>query len=420
MKNILLIGSGGREHAISLKLIESKNVNKLYVIPGNPGISKIAECYDIDILDNSKLLDFAKEKNIDLVVVGPEGPLANGIVDFFQDHKIQIFGPNKQAAMFEASKSFSKNFMIRYNIPTGFFKEFINFKDAKNYIEEKGMPIVIKADGLAAGKGVLVAFNKEDAIDFARDCLENKLFGESSSKIIVEEFLDGEEGSYLLFLDSKSYIPMVHSQDHKQIFDGDKGPNTGGMGAYSPANVFKDNEEELREIVNNFLRGIEIENIDYKGVLYIGLIKTKDGLKVLEFNCRFGDPETQVILPRMKSDLIEIIECVINENLSKIKIEWAEESCACVVLSSKGYPGKYVAGKMITGLDRVTKSQVIHAGTKEKDGFLVTNGGRVLNVVATGSNLKEAIDKIYADISKIYFEGIYYRKDIGYKGLNNN
>lgn len=416
-KNVLIIGSGGREHSIAMKVFESSNVKKIFAIPGNPGIAKIAECYDIDINNNQALVDFAIKYNIDLTIVGPEVPLANGIVDDFKKNHLRIFGPNKKAAKFESSKIFSKNFMKKYNLPTAEFEIFTNYDDAKTYLENKEMPIVIKADGLAAGKGVCVAQNLEEALIFAKDCLENNKFGDASSKIIIEEFLEGEEASYLMFIDSNVYKPMVISQDHKQIYENDKGPNTGGMGAYSPANILKDNKDELKLIMDNFFKGIKEEKIFYSGVLYIGFIKTKNGLKVLEFNCRFGDPETQVILPRLKTDFIEIIEAVIDKKLNEIEIHWNEEICATVVLASEGYPNKYEKGFEITGLDKIKNCYVIHAGTKIKNNILVTNGGRVLNIVGKGNNLKETLEKIYKEIKKINFKGMYFRKDIGFKRL---
>ena len=419
-QNILLIGSGGREHAIALKIAESDKLNNFYAIPGNPGISKVAICNtDIDIMDNDAVTKFAQENNIDLVIVGPENPLANGVVDELSRVGIKAFGPNAQAAQFEGSKSFSRKFMKKYNLPTVEFKEFTCFDGVTEYIEEKGAPIVIKADGLAAGKGVCVAQTNEEAIEFARDCLDNSKFGESSAKIIIEECLFGEEGSYLVFIDSKTFKPMSYSQDHKPIFEGGKGANTGGMGAYSPAPILEGYEDELEnEIINKFLQGTKEEGIEYKGVLYVGVIKTETGIKIIEFNCRFGDPETQVILPRMKSDLLEVMNAVADGTLEGINLEWYDNQCMSVVLSSAGYPGSYETGKEITGLESITDCQVIHAGTKEIDDKLVTSGGRVLNIVGTGSTLKEASDKVYADVEKINFEGSYFRRDIGKKELD--
>jgi phosphoribosylamine--glycine ligase len=417
-KNILLIGSGGREHALAIKISQSQNLGNFYAIPGNPGIKEFAECTDIDLSDNDALVKFAKEKDIDLTVVGPEVPLANGIADIFEDNGLKIFGPRKKAAQFEASKTFAKKFMKKYNIPSGEYEEFTDYEKAKNYIKEKGVPIVIKADGLAAGKGVCVAKDMDEALSFAKECLQENKFGEASSKIIVEEFLEGEEASYHLFVDGSSYKPMVYSQDHKQVFDDDKGPNTGGMGAYSSAPILEGQEKELEEkFVKPFMKGIKEDDVDFRGVLYIGLMKTKDGLKVLEYNCRFGDPETQVILPRLETDLITTMLAVSEGKLDQLELEWNDNYCVCIVGASKGYPEKYEKGKKITGLDKTSDVSIIHAGTKEDGEDILTNGGRVLNIVSSSPNLKQAIDKAYQEIEKIGFEGMHYRKDIGKKAL---
>jgi phosphoribosylamine--glycine ligase len=417
--NVLLIGSGGREHALALKIIESRMLNRLFAIPGNPGIEEVAECHKLDIMDNEALVDFAKEKKIDLVIVGPEDPLSNGIVDAFELNGIRAFGPNKTAAQFEGSKVFARRFMRKYGLPSVEFREFDDFEKAMEYIKEKGAPIVVKADGLAAGKGAFVANSEEEAINFAKECLLNNKFGKASSKIIVEECLVGEEASYLVFMDSKTFKPMVISQDHKPIFEGDKGKNTGGMGAYSPAPILDGYENELEEkIIKPFLKGIKQEGIDYKGVLYVGLMKTNKGLKILEFNCRFGDPETQVILPRLKTDILEVMNAVIDKKLSSIKLDWSDEHCVAVVLASGGYPGSYEKGKEITGLENVEGVCIIQAGTKKENGKVYTNGGRVLNIVALGPTLGQAVDKAYSNIPKINFEGIYFRKDIAKKELD--
>jgi phosphoribosylamine--glycine ligase len=417
--NVLIIGSGGREHSFALKLNESKHLNQLFAIPGNPGISKIAKCEKVDINNNEKVVTFAKENNIGLVVIGPENPLANGLTDALENEGIRVFGPNKSAARFEASKGFARNFMKKYNLPSPEFAEFSDFEEAKKYIEEKGAPIVIKADGLAAGKGVFVSPTVEEAIEFTNGCLLDNKFGSASSRVVIEECMFGEEGSYLVFLDSNTYKPMPYSQDHKPIFNGDKGPNTGGMGAYSPAPILDGHEKELDEkIMQPFIKGIKAEGIDYKGVLYVGLMKTKDGLKIVEFNCRFGDPETQVILPRLESDLIEVFNAVIDRKLEQTEIKWKNNHCVSLVISSKGYPGKYETGTPINGLEDATEAQVIHAGTKEEDGIIKTNGGRVLNIVTTGDTLLEAIDLAYSQIKKVDFEGMFYRTDIGKKELD--
>ena len=417
--NVLIIGSGGREHALALKVAESRLLDKLFAIPGNPGIGKVAECHKLDIMDNAAMINFAKEKNIDLVIIGPEVPLVNGLADELEKNNIKAFGPNKIAAQFEGSKAFSRNFMKKYNLPSVEFQEFTNAEEAEKYIIEKGAPIVIKADGLAAGKGVLVAKTAGEAVSFARDCLENNKFGDASSKVVVEECLVGEEASYLVFMDSITFKPMVYSQDHKPIFENDEGPNTGGMGAYSPAPILDGLESEMEEkIIKPFLNGIKKEGIEYKGVLYVGLMKTKEGLKILEFNCRFGDPETQVILPRLKTDILEVMLAVVNKTLSSTNIEWSPEHCVSVVLASGGYPGAYEKGKLITGLEDVQDAQIIHAGTRKEDNNILTNGGRVLNIVCLGENLKEAVDKAYSTINKINFEDMFFRRDIAKKELD--
>ncbi len=416
--NVLIIGSGGREHALALKIAESRLLDKLFAIPGNPGIADVAECHTRNILDNAAIINFAKEKDIGLVIIGPEAPLVNGLADELEKNGIKAFGPNKIAAQFEGSKAFARNFMKKYNLPSVEFQEFTNFKEAEKYIQEKGAPIVIKADGLAAGKGVLVAKTAEEAVNFIKDCLENNKFGEASSKVVVEECLVGEEASYLVFMDSITFKPMVYSQDHKPIFENDKGPNTGGMGAYSPAPILDGLETEMEEkIIKPFLNGIKQEGMEYKGVLYVGLMKTKDGLKILEFNCRFGDPETQVILPRLKTDILEVLLAVVNKTLSSMNIEWLPDHCVSVVLASGGYPGSYEKGKLITGLDTVQGAQVIHAGTRKEDNNILTNGGRVLNIVCLGKNLKEAVDKAYSTINGINFDGMFFRRDIAKKEL---
>ncbi len=419
MMNVLIIGSGGREHALALKIVESSKLKKLFAVPGNPGIAELGECHELNFNDFDTIIQFAKDKEIDMVVVGPEDPLANGLVDALEEHNIRTFGPNKNAAQFEASKGFARRFMKKYDLPSVAFEEFNDLEKAKDYIFEQSTPIVVKADGLAAGKGVLVAEDHDSAIQFAKDCLEQNKFGEASSRIIVEECLFGEEASYLVFMDSNTFQPMVISQDHKQIFEGDKGPNTGGMGTYSLATVLEGIEKEVEEnILNKFLKGIQKEGIEYKGVLYVGLMKTKNGPKILEFNCRFGDPETQVILPRMKTDILDVFTAVVDQKLNELNIEWKDDHCTCVVLASEGYPGHYEKGKEITGLNTVNDVQIIHAGTKSSSEKILTNGGRVLNVVALGKDLKEATQKVYAELKKVSFEGAYYRNDIGKKELD--
>jgi len=416
---VLIIGKGGREHALALKVAESRLLDRLFAIPGNPGIAEVAECHDLDIMDNKSIVKFAKEKKIGLVIVGPEDPLCNGMADELEKNGIRVFGPNKTAAQFEGSKSFARKFMKKYGLPSIEFEEFTDFEKAKKNIQKIGAPIVVKADGLAAGKGVFVAKTEEEAIKFARECLEYNKFGKASSKVIIEECLFGEEASYLVFIGGENFKPMVYSQDHKPIYEGDKGGNTGGMGAYSPAPILDGLEQEMEEkIIKRFFEGIKKEGIEYKGVLYVGLMKTKKGLKILEFNCRFGDPETQVILPRLKTDILEVMNAVIDKKLGETEVKWSDKHCVSVVLASGGYPGSYEKGKVITGLEKVEGAQVIHAGTKEEKGRILTNGGRVLNVVCLGRTLKEAVDSAYSNISKINFDGIYFRRDIAKKELD--
>ncbi len=418
--NVLIIGGGGREHALALKVAESPKLNKLYAIPGNPGIAQLGTCSTLDIMDNDTVVNFAKDKKIDMAIVGPEAPLVNGLADALEEAGIPSFGPKQSGARFEGSKAFSRQFMKKYGLPSVKFEEFSDYEKAAAYIKEQGAPIVVKADGLAAGKGVLVAETVDEALVFAKECLEGGKFKEAGASIVVEECLVGEEGSYMVFTDGKSFKPMVYSQDHKQVYEGDKGPNTGGMGAYSPAPILEGHEDELEELMEKFLKGIEAEGIDYKGVLYVGLMKTKDGLKILEFNVRFGDPEAQVLLPRMQNDLLDVIDAVNNEQLAQVELKPRDEHCMCIVLASGGYPGSYGKGKEIQGLDNVDGVHVIHAGTKENGGAIVTNGGRVLNVVAMGSTLQEAADKAYAEAAKISFDQMYLRKDIGWKELERN
>ncbi len=417
--NVMIVGSGGREHAIALKVTESDRLNKLYAVPGNPGIGQVACCHDIDQNDNEALVKFAKEKKIDLAIIGPEAPLVNGAADELEKAGIRVFGPNKKASQFEGSKAFARRFMKKYNLPTVEFDEFTDFEKAKAYIEKQGAPIVVKADGLAAGKGVLVANTVEEAVKFAEECLKANKFGDASSSIVVEECLVGEEGSYLVFVDSETFKPMVYSQDHKPIYEGDKGPNTGGMGAYSPAPILDGLEKEMEEkIIKPFIAGTKAEGIEYKGVLYVGLMKTKDGLKILEFNCRFGDPETQVILPRLNNDILDVMNAVIDKKLGAMKLDWSEKHCVSIVLASGGYPGSYEKGKEIKGLDNISGAQVIHAGTKKDNGKILTNGGRVLNVITLGSTLKDAVDTAYTKINDINFDGMFFRKDIAKKELD--
>ncbi len=419
---VLVIGSGGREHTLAWKILQSKKVDKLFCAPGNGGMKEIAELVNIKVDDINGLLKFAKEKKIDLTVVGPEVSLVKGIVDRFTQEGLRIFGPIKELAMLEGSKVFSKNMMKKFNLPTADFEVFDNPDKAKGYLKKKGTPIVVKADGLAAGKGVIVAKSVKEAEEAIEDMLVKKVFGSAGEKIILEDCLEGEEVSILIFSDGKNIAPLVSSQDHKRIFDNDKGPNTGGMGAYSPAPVVS--EKIFNDIINNIFKplinGFSKEGRFYKGVLYGGFMMTKNGPMLLEFNVRFGDPETQAIIPRLKSDLIDVINACIDGDIDKINLEWDERACVCTVLASKGYPGPYEKNKEIHGLDKVKNMKdalVFHAGTVCENGKIFTYGGRVLGVVGLGNDVKLAKDTAYEAIDKIKFDGVYYRMDISDKAI---
>ncbi len=427
---VLVVGSGGREHALVWKIAQSKLVSKIFCAPGNGGISQQAECIDIKADDVAGLLDFARKEKIDFTIVGPEAALAAGIVDEFRKYKLRIFGPEKKAAQLEASKIFAKQLMAKYDVPTADFKIFDNAQEAKKYIETKGVPCVIKADGLASGKGVVVANSVDEALASVDSIMQRRILGDAGSRIIIEDCLEGQEASILVLADSKEIIPLASSQDHKRVFDNDQGPNTGGMGAYSPAPIVTPQlfKEILEKIVCRTLDGLAREGIDYRGILYAGVMLTKEGPKVLEYNARFGDPETQAILPRLKSDLLEAMLAASEAGLSKILktggLGWHNHSCVCVVCAAGGYPGEYEKGKEIFGLDEAGNLQdviVFHAGTKlqEANGKsqIVTNGGRVLGVTGLGVDIKQAINKTYQAVEKIHFEGMHYRRDIGYRAL---
>jgi len=422
--NVLVIGGGGREHALVWKISQSPKVSKVFCAPGNAGIAEIAECLPIDPMDTEALLAAAVENKIDLTVVGPEAPLVAGVVDIFEAAGQRVFGPCRAAALLEGSKVFAKTFMARHRIPTASFEVFENADEAKSYIENSLEACVVKADGLAAGKGVIVAGSKEEALAAVDEIMVNKAFGSAGDRIVVEELLEGEEVSILAFTDGKTIVPMVSSQDHKRAFDGDKGPNTGGMGAYSPAPVYTDeiHRTVLQHILEPVIAGMASEGVPYKGVLYAGLMITEEGPKVLEFNVRFGDPETQPVLFRLESDFVDIILAVVEEKLDAVDILWSDKPSVCVVLASGGYPGNYEKGRPIDGLDEVNGEEVMvfHAGTKLEHGKIVTSGGRVLGVTATGSSLKNAIDKAYESVAKIKFDNMFYRRDIGYKALERS
>ena len=415
---ILIVGSGGREHALVWKISQSKRVNKIFAAPGNPGMSSLAECVDIKPSNIIELADFAQEQKIDLTVVGPEQPLALGIVDEFNGRNLKIFGPTQKAAMIETSKSFAKEFMHKNNIPTPAFKTFNSATDALDYFRSASFPLVLKADGLAAGKGVYICHKKEEAEDGIKEIMLDGKFGKAGEKVVVEEFLVGQEMSFMVVCDGKRVIPLASAMDYKKALDNDKGPNTGGMGAISPApQITKDLFNTImKSIIEPTVAGLKFENKKYKGIMYAGLMITREGPKVLEFNARFGDPETQVVLMRLKSDLVDILEGSADENLFDVSADWDKNVSGCVVLAAKGYPGKYDKGQKIQGLERakVMGLEVFHAGTAQVKDSLVTSGGRVLNVCASAPTLKEAMDKIYDGISFIAFDDMIFRRDIGW------
>jgi len=417
---VLVVGGGGREHTIVWKLAQSSKIDKLYCAPGNAGISELAECVNIGATEIEKLVEFAKSENIDLTVVGMDDPLVMGIVDAFENENLRVFGPRKNAAIIEGSKSFAKDLMKKYNIPTAKYEVFDNYETALNYLKSQNMPIVIKADGLALGKGVLICDTLNQAQDALKEIMIDKKFGLSGNKVVIEEFLTGQEVSILSFCDGKTVMPMVSAQDHKRALDGDKGLNTGGMGTFSPSRIYtKEIEKECIEtIFKPTVDAMNKEGRTFKGVLYFGLMLTDKGMKVIEYNARFGDPETQVILPRLKTDLLEIFEACIDGNLDKLKIEWESNAAVCVMLASGGYPQSYTKGYEIKGIDKLkSKNNIIvfHSGTAKVDNKIVTNGGRVLGITALGNNLDEAIKSAYEAVELVDFDKKHFRKDIGIK-----
>ena len=412
---ILVVGGGGREHAICWKLSKEANVDKIYCAPGNAGISNVAQCIDIQDSDIENLLKFSKENKIDLTIVGPEIPLVAGIVDKFEKEGLKIFGPNKKCAQLEGSKAFSKDFMIRHNLPTAKYKEYTDLDEAISEIDSFGYPVVIKADGLAAGKGVVISENREDAITTLKEMMSDKKFGNAGDKIVVEEFLTGIETSILAFVDNDTIVPMVSSKDHKKVFEGETGLNTGGMGTFSPSEIYTEKlaKEVQEKILDKTLEGFKKDNLNYKGILFVGLMITEDGPKILEYNVRFGDPETQSVLFRLDTDLNKIISEILNNNLKNIEINYSKEESICVMLTSGGYPENYEKGKVISGLENLDSDIVVfHSGTKFDNENIVTNGGRVIGITAKGKTVKEAAQKVYENIKKINFEKMHYRKDI--------
>lgn len=417
--NILVIGSGGREHALFWKLSESPQTERIYAIPGNPGMGEMT---DIAVTDNAAILQFAKEKDIGLVVVGPEVPLMNGLVDDLEAAGIPAFGPRANAAEIEGSKSFAKDLMKKYGIPTARYEVFAEAEAAHAYIRSEGTPIVVKADGLAAGKGVVVAMTEQEALDAVDAIMENNSFGDAGERVVIEEFMEGEEASLLAFTDGTVIRPMISAQDHKRAFDGDKGPNTGGMGTYAPAPVMTPEltERAVEEILKPTISAMEKEGRAYRGCLYLGLMITADGPKVVEFNARFGDPETQVVLPLLDGDLVQIMHACAGGTLADVPIRWKDGAAVCVVLAAGGYPASYEKGNEIYGIGNAEKlgALVFHAGTAKKNGKIVTNGGRVLGVVGMGKDIASAVQSAYDAVDQISFKGEYHRKDIAHRALN--
>lgn len=417
---ILVIGSGGREHALCWKLAQHPDA-EIYAAPGNIGMIDVATLVNIKVDDIQGLVDFAKAEAIDLTVVGPELPLTLGVVDAFQEAGLACFGPNKAAARLEGSKAFSKELMKEYNIPTAAFDTFTEVAPAKAFVDEIGVPCVVKADGLAAGKGVIICMTREEADKAIEDMLSDHAFGDASATIVIEEYMEGPEVSVLAFADGKHVLPMVSAQDHKRIFDGDKGPNTGGMGAYSPAPVYT---EELSKLVNETIiaptiAAMAAEGAPFTGILYTGLMLTEKGPRVLEYNVRFGDPETQPIMVRMKSDIVDLFQACLDGTLDQATLEWYDEAAVCVIMASGGYPASSEKGVPIHGLDTISEEEAIvfHSGTALKDDQIVTNGGRVLGVTAKDTTIKGAIDKAYAAVEKITFDHMQFRRDIGARAL---
>ncbi|HBF4489575.1 TPA: phosphoribosylamine--glycine ligase [Clostridioides difficile] len=413
---ILVVGGGGREHAICWKLSKEKNVEKIYCAPGNAGIANVAECVNIGDTNIEELLKFAKENEIGLTIVGPEVPLVMGIVDEFEKEGLRVFGPNKKCAQLEGSKAFSKEFMIKHNIPTAKYKEYTNLEEAISEIDSFGYPVVIKADGLAAGKGVVIPENREDAIATLKEMMSDKKFGAAGDKIVIEEFLKGIETSILAFVDNDTIVPMASAKDHKKVNNYEQGPNTGGMGTFSPSEIYTEElANKVKEtVLEKTLEGFKKDGLNFKGILFVGLMITEDGEKVLEYNVRFGDPETQSVLFRLETDLHEIMEAILDNKLKDIEINYSDDEAVCVMLTSGGYPDSYEKGKIITGLENLDDDIVVfHSGTKMFDGNLVTNGGRVIGITAKSTTVKDAAEKVYESIKKINFEGMHYRTDIG-------
>lgn len=419
-RKVLILGSGGREHALAWKIAQSPLLEKLYVIPGNAGIAELAETADLDMMDEKAISDFAAQKGIDFVIVGPEAPLCEGMADALRAKNIKVFGPSKLAANLEGSKVYAKEFMVRHEIPTAKYRSFAGRDEAIAALDEFSIPVVIKADGLAAGKGVLIPESREEAIAAIDTIMKEKKFGEAGSKIVLEEFLSGIEASQLCFVDGKSILPLDTVRDYKRAFDNDMGENTGGMGTFSPNPAIT---EEIKqyiydEILLPFLRGLQKDNLDYRGLVFVGLMIKDAKAKVIEFNVRFGDPETQSLLPRLKSDLLELMILTSEQRLEDAKLEWDSRASVTVIMASEGYPGSYEKGKKMDGLSEVEGVRLFHSASVERDGALYTAGGRVLGVNALASSIEEAREKVYLEIEKIRFDGAFYRKDIA-KGVSS-
>jgi phosphoribosylamine--glycine ligase len=421
MMKILVLGGGGREHALVWKLKQSPRVDEIFCIPGNAGIEKVARTFPLSLSDHKAIADFVREKNIDLTVIGPEQPLVEGLADYLESLDIKVFGPGSDGARIEGSKVFAKNFMMKYHIPTAHYAEFSDYQQAADYLQNlPAEQIVVKADGLAAGKGSIVCGNRNAAEKALQDILKRKIFGTAGEKVIIEEFMEGEEASLFVITDGKDYVLLSPAQDFKRALDDDRGKNTGGMGSYAPTPVMTTDllEKSVREVVEPTLEGLRGEGILYQGVLYCGLMLTKTGPRVVEFNCRFGDPETQVVLPLLDCDLAELLMSAARRELSGYSVELKSDSAVCVIAASGGYPDAYEKGKVISGLDRVDEAvMVFHAGTQSKNHHAVTAGGRVLGITATGKDLKSAVELAYRNIRQIHFEGMHYRSDIAARAI---
>jgi phosphoribosylamine---glycine ligase len=418
---VLVVGGGGREHAIVWKLSQSPKIKQMYCAPGNPGIARLAECVPIAVSAIEKLADFAKKQQIDFTFVGPEEPLSLGIVNYFKEQGLAVYGPSKEAALIEGSKAFAKELMVKYQIPTAKYAAFTIYEEALAYVRSEGAPIVIKADGLAAGKGVVVATSLEEAEDALKSMMKDVTLGSAGVRVVIEEFLEGEEMTLLSFVNRSTVKPMVPSQDHKPVYDGDRGPNTGGMGTYAPLPHIDSSivDRVIRDIVQPTAEAMEEEGVPYEGILYTGLMLTKEGPKVIEYNARFGDPETQVVLPLLETDLLEIVTASLTGELENVEVKWKDKAAVCVIMSSGGYPGPYEKGEVISGLDQVVHpTMIFHAGTAAKDGEIITNGGRVLGITAIGETLKEARELAYKSVEKVSFNGAHYRTDIGAKAFH--